>query len=512
MFVLAARGLMASAVAALVATLWISNQSDDGPVSLGALIENVAKADTVRLEIVRDDRIEKVWAQRPNHLRIDSADGTYAIALGPKLWQIDEKANRATLSTSPYYSADRPGLSPLALLGIDTPDKSPEDAKRLLQSQPVERVERNGASLDRYEVECDSSSGPLQLVALADSRTGSLRSIAAKRRIDGRLEPIGEIRVVALNEPVDEDIFVVGDTLTEDGRIGKVADVQGIVAVRPVMQKRWSPLVGQMLLKPGDWVRTDVRGANAVALGLMPTTKIVLGPGSLVELVSPKTVKIISGELKINATKKSPVELIGPGEKRIEIANRAVIRLQQEQLVRLDQEPPWLTGFEGTTTNESLGSLLAKVDGRDVPLTVGYHRVKVDIRDQIARTVIEESFVNHTRFRTEGVFYFPLPQDASISGFAMWIGGEKVTADIVEKQRAREIYEEILRERRDPGLLEWAGGNIFKARVFPIEPRQEKRIEISYTQVLPLRGNQFRYSYWAAERTLAAEPAARVGA
>ena len=103
--------------------------------------------------------------------------------------------------------------------------------------------------------------------------------------------------------------------------------------------------------------------------------------------------------------------------------------------------------------------------------------------------------MNHTKTRLEGQFHFPLPQDASISGFGMWINGELIEADVVEKQRAREIYETILRERRDPGLLEWAGGNIFKARVFPIEPHSEKRIKITYTQVLPMRANKYKYSY-----------------
>ena len=144
---------------------------------------------------------------------------------------------------------------------------------------------------------------------------------------------------------------------------------------------------------------------------------------------------------------------------------------------------------------DSIGSLLAKIDGRDVPLTVGYHKVTVDIRDQIARTTIEESFVNHTNAQLEGTFFFPLPQDASIAGFGMWIGDKLVEADVVEKERAREIYETILRERRDPGLLEWEGGNIFKARVFPIPGNAEKRITITYTQVLPLRGNSYRYQY-----------------
>src|SRR5688500_434105 len=113
----------------------------------------------------------------------------------------------------------------------------------------------------------------------------------------------------------------------------------------------------------------------------------------------------------------------------------------------------------------------------------------------MVRTTIEESFVNHADGVLEGQFHFPLPADASISGFGMWIGDRLVEADIVEKQRAREIYETILREKRDPGLLEWTGGNIFKARVYPIPAHGEKRIKIVYTQVLPRKGERYRYSY-----------------
>ncbi len=88
----------------------------------------------------------------------------------------------------------------------------------------------------------------------------------------------------------------------------------------------------------------------------------------------------------------------------------------------------------------------------------------------------------------------------------MWIGDKLVEADVVEKQRAREIYETILRERRDPALLEWSGGNIFKARVFPILPHSEKRIKITYTQVLPLKGNRYRYSYALVSEMLRQHP------
>src|SRR4029077_1109729 len=87
-----------------------------------------------------------------------------------------------------------------------------------------------------------------------------------------------------------------------------------------------------------------------------------------------------------------------------------------------------------------------------------------------------------------------------------WIGDKLVEADIVGKQRAREIYETILREKRDPGLLEWSGGHIFHARVYPIPAHAEKRIKITYTQVLPLKGSRYRYSYALQSELLQQHP------
>ncbi|MBN9122187.1 MAG: hypothetical protein J0I06_24120 [Planctomycetes bacterium] len=291
-----------------------------------------------------------------------------------------------------------------------------------------------------------------------------------------------------------EEKFRVEGSLVDDGRIGKVTDAQGVVAVKPVMHERWSPVQPRLVLKPGDWLRTDARGANAVAFRLLKSAAVVVGPHSTVELVRADEIKLLAGEVEIT-TGEAPVELHGPDKQKLSVKGRQIVRVEKEKLVTVEKEPMWLRGFKGTTANESLGSLVASVDGRDVPLTVGYHHVTVDVRDQIARTTVEESFVNTTPGVLEGVFYFPLPQDASISGFGMWIGDQLVEADVVEKQRAREIYETILQEKRDPGLLEWTGGNIFKARVYPIPGRSEKRIKITYTQVLPLQGNRYRYSY-----------------
>lgn len=302
-----------------------------------------------------------------------------------------------------------------------------------------------------------------------------------------------------------EEKFLVEEKLVDDGRIGKVTDAQGAVAVKPVMHERWSPVSPRLVLKPGDWLRTEARGANAVALKLIKSAAVIVGPHSTVELVKADEIKLLEGELEIS-TGDTAVGLHGPDKQTLSVKGKQHYRVEKEKLVRVEKEPLWLQGFKGTTANESLGSLVASVDGREVPLTVGYHHVTVNIRDQIARTTIEESFVNTTDGVLEGTFYFPLPQDASISGFGMWIGDQLVEADVVEKQRAREIYEDILQSRRDPGLLEWAGGNIFKARVFPIPGRGEKRIKITYTQVLPLQGNRYRYSYGLQSELLKQHP------
>ncbi len=286
-----------------------------------------------------------------------------------------------------------------------------------------------------------------------------------------------------------------GERPLQDFRVvGRAVDVQGLVQVRSVNELRWRPLENRQLLEPGDWVRCDNRGPNAVRIALAGGGNIILGPGSVVECAESATFSVTGGELEMTPGERLPVTVLAASRKQ-SFKQATRLRVKDDELTVLEHEPSWLQGFKGTMVNESMGSLLVQVDGRDVPLTVGYHKVTIDIRDQIARTVIEESFVNHTNSRLEGIFHFPLPADASISEFGMWIGDELVTADVVEKQRAREIYETILRENRDPGLLEWAGGNMFKARVFPIFAHSEKRVTITYTQVLPMRDGVYRYTY-----------------
>ncbi|MGE5262314.1 MAG: VIT domain-containing protein [Acidobacteriota bacterium] len=128
-------------------------------------------------------------------------------------------------------------------------------------------------------------------------------------------------------------------------------------------------------------------------------------------------------------------------------------------------------------------------------LTVKNHNVTVVIDNQIARTHVDETFINDSTFQLEGTYIFPLPEDAAISDFAMWVDGKKLEGQVLDRNQARQIYEDIVRRQRDPALLEYVGRNAFQARIFPIQPRTEKRVEIEFAQVLTAEQGLVRYAY-----------------
>lgn len=128
-------------------------------------------------------------------------------------------------------------------------------------------------------------------------------------------------------------------------------------------------------------------------------------------------------------------------------------------------------------------------------LTIEYQRVNVTIADQVATTHIDQLFVNDNDWMLEGTYLYPLPEGAAVSQLTMWVNGMPIEAKILEKDEARQIYDEIVRQLRDPALLEYVGMSAIQANVFPIPPRDERRIEIEYTQILPADNGLIHYVY-----------------
>lgn len=139
------------------------------------------------------------------------------------------------------------------------------------------------------------------------------------------------------------------------------------------------------------------------------------------------------------------------------------------------------------------GVLIAPDDARGQPFQVKQHLVNVSIRDGVAETTIEQTFVNTTDVAQEGEYWFPVPEGAAVTRFTLTVGDRAVEARLLPKEEARRIYENIVRRRRDPALLEFAERNLLRARVFPIPPKGERRIQLRYTETLRREGEVNRY-------------------
>jgi len=153
------------------------------------------------------------------------------------------------------------------------------------------------------------------------------------------------------------------------------------------------------------------------------------------------------------------------------------------------------------------GMLIPK-DETIPPLAIESQRVDIQIKDGTATARIEQIFRNSVNRNLEAVYVFPLPENASISDFAMYINGKRTSGEIVEKEKARRTYEDIVRRMKDPGLLEHMGGNLFRVSVFPVPANGLQKIELEYSQTLAFEGGLYKYLYplktgEKASRTLA---------
>ncbi|MBN2209233.1 MAG: VWA domain-containing protein [Candidatus Coatesbacteria bacterium] len=129
------------------------------------------------------------------------------------------------------------------------------------------------------------------------------------------------------------------------------------------------------------------------------------------------------------------------------------------------------------------------------PLSTKTLKVTFDATESLATTKIEQTFFNPTDRTLEGQLIFPLPKGAAVSKFAIWAGNKKLMAKVLSQRDAKRIYDDIVRKMRDPALLQYVGRGMFEARVYPIEPKSTKRIELEYSCVLEAENDVVNYVF-----------------
>ena len=137
------------------------------------------------------------------------------------------------------------------------------------------------------------------------------------------------------------------------------------------------------------------------------------------------------------------------------------------------------------TNGARAAGLLAPTDQTLPPLRVTDHLVDVEIHDQVALTTITQTFHNDTNRRLEATYVFPLPENADLTNFQMTFNGKLVEGEVLPAEEARRIYESIVRQTKDPGLIEFIGRRLLQMRVFPIEPNSDTTIRSVLVIYLP---------------------------
>jgi len=129
------------------------------------------------------------------------------------------------------------------------------------------------------------------------------------------------------------------------------------------------------------------------------------------------------------------------------------------------------------------------------PLETRRHTAEIEIKGPVARVAVDAVFYNPNAYRLEGTYFFPLEANAAVDDFQMDINGKMVRGELLDADKARGIYEGIVRKMKDPGLLEFVGTKMLKCRVYPMEPNSETKVKLTYSLALKSDGGLYGFTY-----------------
>ncbi|HKD38078.1 MAG TPA: hypothetical protein VKB78_14795, partial [Pirellulales bacterium] len=210
-----------------------------GAALFSEVLDELREQKTLELKVTKEGKSADVWIRAPGLVRWQDSPQRYKIATGSRLWKIDESANTVATGDSPWFVSPKDQVDLVGLLEVGVTNSAP-----LLKARAVDRTEFDGRDCFVYRVDLAAKEGRIEVSAFADATSKQFVGLVAQPA-GGEAKggpPLAELHLVAVNGPVDESKFVVAKSLTDDGRIGKIDDAQGVVIVRPALAQRWTPV------------------------------------------------------------------------------------------------------------------------------------------------------------------------------------------------------------------------------------------------------------------------------
>ena len=129
------------------------------------------------------------------------------------------------------------------------------------------------------------------------------------------------------------------------------------------------------------------------------------------------------------------------------------------------------------------------------PLETRRHSADITIKGPVATVAVNAVFYNPNPYVMEGTYFFPLEANAAVDDFEMEINGKMVKGELLDADKARGIYEGIVRKMQDPGLLEFVGTKMLKCRVYPMAAHGETKVKLTYSLAVRADGGLYEFTY-----------------
>ena len=295
-----------------------------------------------------------------------------------------------------------------------------------------------------------------------------------------------------------------------------IAPAAAAIAADHALQLELTPVIvrGELLVRDsddGDWqpltaaragireIRATRRGA-VVALGHGDAAgRLWLRAGARVRLGQDDKgtvhLAMLDGEARLRRTAAQlPVSIGG-----LVVTGDYLLDSGRTTMMTPTGARPDLAAFSVALDGDDSGAGVGRLDAGPDPVTLAKVTVRVHTEGDVAATEVEHVFHSDATGRPrEGTFRFQVPDGAMLTGLAMEIDGKMVEGEIVEREKAREVYDKVVDSMQDPALLEWEQGNWFKLRMFPIVAGADKRVVIRYTTPLVHRPSGWEYDYAVA--------------
>ena len=158
-----------------------------------------------------------------------------------------------------------------------------------------------------------------------------------------------------------------------------------------------------------------------------------------------------------------------------------------------------ITGLLAIASHTHAAGLIKPIGSGNAGAFIKSHRVDVTINNGFAQTVVDQMFGNHSDADYEAIYSFPVPKQASLSEISLWIDGKEVIGEVVEREKAREIYEDQVAKGNDTALAEKDDFKTFEISIGRVRAGEDTRVRLVYYQPMQIDLNIGRYVYPLAE-------------